>query len=516
MHTFCANLFLFLTAGAFLALPWFSAFGGEGEELTVSGEAAREFLLGMAPPVHRGDWAAFEADGRRTVAKVAEVEGTGSERKLVIDVEDLDGDGKATARERQEVILSEFVREFVAAHDRFAVSERTVTVKGEPITGAAITGFSNGQAKSEYALSAEVPLGEIVRNRHGSAMALIDFGWGDEAFRPEDLRLTFAGAARRVGDALPSPSDGEWCEYVLSGWDLGMIVKHHVTLGKNGRESGGHIVSTYGLDGEGRFHSLYRETVPRTQFPYGLEFFEKTPYYTVAPEIVSVDGEKKTGLSMKFYRRGIFMGRFHFSDDIPFPWLVSAFLPSESEGVVLRLSGHGREESPEIADREAMATVHEAIGEVVDKALAKAAVGDWALYSILDGGTLRYELVDIQGEGDQRRYTDRMETFDPDGKLTNTETKSNSAREIANGFILSADVRSDRFELERGETTIDGKTLPVLSVTGYEEDRPRYRVDISEDVPAAEFVNLFVFDISEEPFYRLMEFGSASAVPETD
>lgn len=267
------------------------------------------------------------------------------------------------------------------------------------------------------------------------------------------------------------------------------------------------------MDPEGRFYSLYRESIASMQAQFGPDFFSIKPYYLVSPESVSVKGEQRNGVSLKIYSRGTFLGRFHFSRDIPFPWLVSAFLITDDGGKALRLTGYGWEEFQEMVDREARATVDDAVTEIVNKALEKAAIGDWALYELLDGTKVRYELVEINRDGDRPRYTDLIQTFDPRGKLLEEERKSNFAYEIANGFVLRGDVTADRFELTRGETTSNGMTMPVLSLTGYADDEPRYRVDLSEDVPAGVFVNLVIFDLSEEPLYHLIDFGRSSDTP---
>lgn len=186
-----------------LSFPLASAFGAETEEWTVSGESAYEFFLGMAPPVHRGDWAAFEMAEGKTRATVIETEGVGTERRLIIASEDQAGDGRVLDKDRRDEVLSQAVRDMVERHEYFVASPRKVTVKGETIDAVSVKAFSGDQMEAEFTISPEVPFGEVIRHHGDSESVLVDFGWGDETYRPEDDCLEYGEAVKRVGAFLP-------------------------------------------------------------------------------------------------------------------------------------------------------------------------------------------------------------------------------------------------------------------------------------------------------------------------
>lgn len=277
-------LVLFSLVSFFPCVPATSA---EIEEWTGFGDDAYEFLLGMIPPAHRGDWIAFESMGRDYVVTATRVEGVGAEQRLTVVIEEHDDDGKVIDRREREIIPSQTAREMVDGHDRFVVSPNAATVKDKAAKGALVKTFISGEMKKEFIISPDVPFGGMRQFADGGDAVLVDFGWGD-GYRTEDARLTFRQAADRVADALPASLEGEWCEYVSSGWDAGIIEKYHVTQGKSGIEGGERLVSIYGVDGNGWPHSFNRDTITATQSEYGEGFFDKPPYYAVSPECVSV------------------------------------------------------------------------------------------------------------------------------------------------------------------------------------------------------------------------------------
>lgn len=476
-------------------------------EFTVSGDAAYEFFVGMSPPLHRGDWVAFERDGGKIVATIMEAEGEGEERKIVIAVQEHDAKGKESEGGTQEVLLSEVTRKRADRHDHFVVAPRQVKVKGTTRLAASVKGFRDGVLDNEFTISPEVPLGEVIRHYNGPEVPLADFGWGEALFRPEDMHLSFERMAEKIGAALPEPVEGEWTEYAVpTGMATGEFEKFHFTVGVSGID-GNLTTSMYGVDKEGNSYRMDRLATAGIGTHFGKELLTPVDFFTVSPESITLKGVKTPALAMNAFRDGVLVGRFHFSAALPFPWLAKATIFRTPEIVTMEVTDWGREEMGEYTRRERETTVDEAIGQVVDASLAKAAVGDWALYELLNGKKIRHELVEINNEGDWPYYVNLIQELDAAGNVLNSEKKRNVRDEIVNGYILRGDVRSDRYEILREEREVKGAKMPVLSVTGYEEDKPRYRIELSEDVPATELIGLVIFDLSPEPFMRLVDYG---------
>lgn len=483
-------------------------FSGEMEAVKLSGDAAYEFFMGMTPPLNRGDWAAFEQDGRKSTATITETDGEGAEKRLTIEIQNLDDAGNPADSETRSIVPSEAIRAMVDKHDYLIISPVTASIKDKSIQAAQIRGFRDDKPESEFTISVETPLGEIARRHGDSEATLIDFGWGDEAYDPMAIRLSFAEAYERIAATLPEPNAGEWCEYFAPDIGEGIINRYRIVCGVDGRD-GGRMLSKYGIpDEDGHPIEMGRLTVDETREEYGESVFNNMGYFTISNEVVSVKGEKKAVMTLNAFNRGLCGARIRLSAELPYPWLAEAVLiAEEGDWSGLRLVDWGWESPEDIGSREHRAMAEDAIAEVVDAGLDQAAIGDWALYEKLDGGKVRYELVEILAGSRLPRYMNLIREFDAAGAIIKEERKTNTRDEILNGYILSGDVRADRLDLSRSETTIMGESIPVLSKTGFQEDKPVYRVDLSSRVPATQLVNLVVFPFSPEPFWKLTEFG---------
>lgn len=507
--------FFFLKTFALFALllaihSGFAAFSGEPEEMRYSPETTREFLIGMRPPMNRGDWAAYQGDGRKTVATIVDAAGADSRKRIVVEIREYNAEGNVADVETQEIIVADAAQTIVNGHDSFSIVPVTATVKGEQIRAALLRGFRDNKTASEFTIAAEVPLGDLVRHyADGSKAELSDYGWGDEAYRPSQDRLSFAQAAERVAAALPEPAQGEWCEYFAPGFGGEDAVKQYLAVcGVDGRNDG-KMLSLYGIAEEGGYPiGGNRLTPEEVREQYGEGFFGNLEHFTISRETILVKGEEKAVLTMNAFNQGLCGARLHFSAELPYPWLAGAvFLVEPEEWNGLRLLDWGWKATEDIEDRERYFTVKDAIGEAVDAGLEKAAVGDWARYETLDGGTIRYELVEIRTDWILPRYVILNQEFDASGKMIREEKSTNSRDEIVNGYILGGDVRADSYVISRSETTIMGESIPVLSVTGIKEGEPAYRLDLSGRVFATQLVGMTIFPFSTEPFWKLAEYG---------
>lgn len=487
-----------------------AAFSGEAEEKRYPPESIREFLLGMSPPMNRGDWAAFQGNGRKTVASIVESAGEGSRQRLVVEIREYGADGEPAGVETRERIVSDAAAAIADRHEYFTIAPVTATIKGEPVRAALLRGFRDDRAEAEYTISSEVPLGEIVRHdANGSEATLVDYGWGDEAFHPAQTRLPFAQAAERIAAALPEPGEGEWGEYFAPGMPGNAVKRYHIACGVDGR-TGGRILSLYAVpDEDGHPVAFARMTTAEAREYYGEPLLrEGAEYCTITRDTILAKGEEKPVLSLNAFNKGLFGARILFSAELPCPWLADvALVAEEGEWSGLRLLDWGWRESEDIEARERRTTVADAIGEVVDAGLATAAAGDWALYENSNGGRTRYEHVAVRSDWHLPRYVNLIRHFDASGKIAGEEEKVNTRDEIVDGFILGGDAWADRFTIARSEATVMGETLAILSITGFREEKPVYRIDLSGQAPAAQLVNLVLFEFSPEPILKLVEFG---------
>ena len=483
-------------------------FSGEPEEARLSGETAYELFAGMLPPVSQGDWAEFRSDSKRIVKTVIESAELNSHKTMVIETRMYDSEGELSGVEARELVLPDSIREMIEKHEYFLVSPAMVTIKDQTINAELVRGFQGGVQTRQMIISSEIPLGVAALDEAGSTETLFDYGWGDATYSPRQDRLSFDEAFERIASTLPEPNPGEWCEYYAPGMDENFVKRFRIVCGVDGRD-GGRMLSRYtAADGESHFLPWDRLTKAETREEYGETMFGKMEYFTITREIVSVKGETKPVMTLNMFIKDFCGVRLRFSPELPYPWLAGAvFIVEEGGWSGARLVDWGWKPPEDIERLERRATVDDAIAAIVDIGLEQTAIGDWALYETLDGGTIRYGMVDIQTEEGALRYTDLVEEFDVSGKLVKKERRTNTREQIINFYLPSGDFDADSFALNETETTVMGESISVLSITGFQEGTPVYRVDCSSQIPCTQFVNVILHSISPDPVWKLVEFG---------
>lgn len=486
----------------------YTALSGEPEETRLSGEAAYEFFAGMLPPLKPGDWVKFRRDEGRIVETVLENAESGSEKRMVVETRTYDSEGNLSGVETRETVLPDSIRERVAKHEYFIMSFAAATIKDESISAVLVRGFQGGALTYEATLSSKMPLGIIALNKDGSTAKLVDYGWGDAAFVPGQDHLSIDEAFERIARALPEPNPGEWCEYFAPDMGENFTRRFLIVCGVDGRD-GGRMLSRYILpDGESHFLPGGRLTKAEAREEYGYAPFGGVEYFTLTEEVVAVKGETKPVLTLNIFNKGFCGARLRFSPELPYPWLAGAvFIVEEGQWSGARLVDWGWKPTEDFAWREHRATVDDAVAGIVDSGLEQTAVGDWALYETLDGGTIRHEVVDVQTERGSLRYTNMIREFDAAGTLVTEARRTNSRDQIVDFALPSGDFKADGFVMSTTETTVMGESIPVLSITGFQGDTPAFRMHFSSRVPATQVANMVLYSVSPDPVWKLMEFG---------
>lgn len=482
----------------------------DSQKFEISGEIAGEFFRGMSPSAAAGDWAEYERPGQRMVKTIIGIESEGLEERRIVETRLFNAKGQLVDTSRIEETNDAAIRHLVGTYDSFSVESVPLDMAGKGVDAAAVTAFHDGEKAAEWILSRDIPLGLAALPDDGGEAKLVGFGWGDASFVPENERLSYKRLAEMLGHALPEPKVGEWSEFSTPSMADGELWKFRLSVELNDLGDG-LAVSQWDI-GEyvGRPRHLERTAMNEILQDIAGSVERKTDYFTLARETAVLKGERKSVLAVQLFRHGLLAGRLRFSAELPFPWLANAFFFVESPAMrVVRLLDWGWEEPKEYGQLKSEEAARAAIADTMDAQLASAKVGDWALYRKLDGGSVKYTLVEIGRDSStgRLRYVDDIQETDQFGEVIRTERKGNTREEIINGSMLNGDVRSDTYVVARGETTVKGVMMPTVSVTGSRKGEAQYRIEFSAAVPSTGFVSLTLFIASEEPFWRLIDFG---------
>ncbi|MDR1521057.1 MAG: hypothetical protein LBU23_13090 [Planctomycetota bacterium] len=140
--------------------------------------------------------------------------------------------------------------------------------------------------------------------------------------------------------------------------------------------------------------------------------------------------------------------------------------------------------------------------------LPEAKVGEWLLFQDVSGARAgeqtRFSVVDIQGEGDDKTLTMRMEKFGPDG----TEEESRDIEIKLDRFASRMAALEDKAkQISRERLTVKDKEFQVVAIAWDDDDPEReIRLWISPELPIGGLVKSWSSD-PEFPAAELVDYG---------